>query len=208
MYRKASITGYSSGVVFTKNEELYHQALADADRGKPRWKSDFDDRNRGRYLFPALNFHTDEISCAIGLASIKLLYDTRKLRLAFVAQVSEKIAQIIKVCQPYGYTKNDSPFIYSIIVDGESIGVDKITFAKAVLAEGIGLNPHYSYLVTDWSWVRPYLSDNFDTPNAGDIRDTTFNLYLNENYRTQEVLDTVAAISKVEKAHIKRKNEY
>ena len=120
----------------------------------------------------------------------------------------KKSRRLLKYANHTVIPKNDSPFIYSIIVDGDSIGVDKITFAKAVLAEGIGLIPHYSYLVTDWSWVRPYLSDNFDTPNAGDIRDTTFNLYLNENYRNQEVLDTVAAISKVEKAHIKRKNEY
>jgi perosamine synthetase len=202
MYRKASITGASGGVVFTKNLDIFQQALAHADRGKPRWREDFDDRNPSQYLFPALNFHTDEISCAIGLASINRLDETRRRRLEYVAQVSNLVNKHCEACQPSGYTDDDSPFIYPIVVNTDAIRVDKTTFARAVIAEGIGLNPHYHYLVADWPWVRPYLSDDFDTPNARNIRDRTFKLYLNENYGEQEVLDTVDALIKVEKAYI------
>jgi len=203
MYRKASITGASGGVIFTKNVDIYHQALAHADRGKPRWRADFDDRNPEQYLFPALNLNTDEISCAIGLASINRLDETRRRRLEYVAQVSKLISERCSVCRPYGYSNDNSPFIYPIVVNTDAIRVDKTTFARAVIAEGIGLNPHYHYLVTDWPWVRPYLSDDFNTPNARNIRDSTFNLYLNEKYGEQEVLDTVDAIVKVEKAYIR-----
>ena len=52
-------------------------------------------------------------------------------------------------------------------------------------------------------WVKKYLKDNFDPVNAREIRDKTFNLYLNENYKKNEVKDTVSAILKVEKAFIK-----
>lgn len=203
MYRKASITGATGGVIFTKNVDIYQQALAHADRGKPRWRKDFDDRNPAQYLFPALNLNIDEISCAIGLASINRLDDTRRRRLEYVAQVSDLVSKRCRACQPYGYTDSDSPFIYPIVVNPDAIRVDKTTFARAVIAEGIGLNPHYHYLVADWPWVRPYLSDDFDTPNARNIRDKTFNLYLNENYGKQEVLDTIDAITKVEKACLK-----
>ncbi len=203
MYRKASITGASGGVIFTKNVDIYQQAMAHADRGKPRWREDFDDRNPAQYLFPALNLNTDEISCAIGLASINRLDETRRRRLEYVAQISNLVSKRCRACQPYGYTDNDSPFIYPIVVDTDAIRVDKTTFARAVIAEGIGLNPHYQYLVADWPWVHPYLSNDFDTPNARNIRDTSFNLYLNENYGEQEVLDTVDAIVKVEKAYIR-----
>lgn len=202
MYRKASITGASGGVIFTKNIDIYHQALAHADRGKPRWKDDFDDRNPAQYLFPALNLHTDEISCAIGLASINRLEDTRHRRLDYVARVSDILSAKSKVCSPYGSSKDDSPFIYPIVVNTDAIRVDKTTFARAIIAEGIALNPHYYYLVADWPWVKPYLSDDFNTPNARSIRDRTFNLYLNENYREQEVLDTINAIEKVENAYL------
>jgi len=55
MYRKAHMTGGSGGVVFSRDLELFHRALAYADRGKPRWQDDFDDRNPNQFLFPALN---------------------------------------------------------------------------------------------------------------------------------------------------------
>ena len=75
----------------------------------------------------------------------------------------------------------------------------KIDFAEAVRAEGIDLNPHYKYVVCEWPYIRPYLADDFDTPNARSIRDRSFNLYLNEKYGEQESKDCVKAIVKVEK---------
>jgi len=203
MYRKASITGSTGGVIFTTNGDVFQQIVAHADRGKPRWREDFDDRNPAQYLFPALNFNSDEISCAIGIASIQRLDETRRRRLEYVSHVSYLINKHSIVCQPYGCTDNDSPFIYPIIVNREAICVEKTRFAQALIAEGIDLSPHYNYLVADWPWVRPYLSDDFDTPNARDIRDKTFNLYLNENYGEQEVKDTCDAIYKVEMAYLK-----
>jgi len=203
MYRKASITGACGGVVYTRSEELYHRALAYADRGKPRWQSGFDDRDPTHFLFPALNLHTDDLSCGIGIASFGRLPDTIKKRLAFVEAVSEGISSHSEVCSTLGWLAEDSPFIYPVVVDEGRITCTKKAFAEAVRAEGIGLNPHYMYVVRDWPWVQPYLADDFDTPNARDIRDRTFNLYLNENYTAKEAEDTVSAILKVE-SHFKR----
>ena len=201
MYRKASITGASGGVVFTRDLELFRQAAAHADRGKPRWIEGFDDRNPSTFLFPALNLHTDELSCAAGLASLSRLDDTRRRRLAFVAEVTRRVSAECRACQPYGHSDDNSPFISPVIVDPARIVVTKEAFARAVLAEGIGLNPHYNYLVADWPWVQRFLSDRFETSNARSIRDRTFNLYLNENYSLAEADDVVAAILKVESAY-------
>jgi perosamine synthetase len=199
MYRKAHIAGGSGGVVFTRDRDLHHQALAHADRGKPRWQENFSDYDPNGFLFPALNFHTDEISCGIGLASLMRLQDTIMRRLVFVAELTGRMRDRCKICQPYGYSPSDSPFIYPVIVDVGRISCSKLEFAEAVLAEGIGLNPHYRYLVADWPWLKPYLSDAFDTPNARDIRDKSFCLYLNENYGLSEASDCTAAIVKVER---------
>jgi dTDP-4-amino-4,6-dideoxygalactose transaminase len=103
------------------------------------------------------------------------------------------------ICTPYGYSPSDSPFIYPVIVDPERITCSKLEFAQAVLAEGIGLNPHYRYVVSEWPWLKPYLADDFGTPNALDIRNRSFCLYLNENYGLPEASDCVAAITKIEK---------
>jgi dTDP-4-amino-4,6-dideoxygalactose transaminase len=199
MYRKAHMTGASGGLVYSRNLDLFRLALAHADRGKPRWRDDFNDRDPNTFLFPALNHHTDELSCAIGLASIQRLRDTIVRRLSFVSDFASALVEESSLCRPYPWSPSDSPFYYPVLVDTDRITCTKIEFAKAVLAEGIGLSPHYQYVVADWAWARPYLADAFDTPNARDICDRSFNLYLNENYGPQEAADAVAAIVKVEK---------
>jgi perosamine synthetase len=199
MYRKAHIAGGSGGIVYSRDRDLFHQALAHADRGKPRWKKDFSDYDPNGFLFPALNLHTDEISCGIGLVSLSRLQDTIMRRLVFVAELTGRMRDRCKLCHPYGYSPSDSPFVYPIIVDVDRIACSKIEFAEAVLAEGIGLNPHYRYLVVDWPWLKPYMADDFETANARDIRDRSFCLYLNENYGLSEASDCVGAMVKVEK---------
>jgi perosamine synthetase len=57
MYRKNHMTGGAGGIVYSRDLALFRQALAHADRGKPSWADDFDDRNPNQFLFPALNFH-------------------------------------------------------------------------------------------------------------------------------------------------------
>ena len=204
MYRKAHMTGASGGVVYSRDLELHRRALVHADRGKPSWRDDFDDRNPNQFLFPALNLHTDELSCAVGLASLARLEDTILRRLTFLAEFSGRLTDRSRVCRPYGYTPSDSPFIYPVIVDVEAITCSKLRFAEAVRAEGIGLNVHYQYLAADWPWVKPYLADNFDTLNARTIRDQTFCLYLNENYGLSEASDCANAIVKVERRYARR----
>src|SRR5262249_51015710 len=140
MYRKAHMTGPSGGVVFTKSRELYQLAMAHADRGKPRWRDDFSDRDPSAYLFPALNHNTDEISCAIGLASLRRLRHTIIARLAFVSDFVARLVDASEVCTPYPFSPTDSPFFYPVLVETNAIQCNKIEFAEAVRAEGIDLN--------------------------------------------------------------------
>jgi dTDP-4-amino-4,6-dideoxygalactose transaminase len=198
MYRKAHIAGGSGGIVYSKDVDLYHLALAHADRGKPRWLPNYSDYDPNGFLFPALNLHTDEISCAIGAVSLARLPDTILRRLVFVAELTGRMRDRCKICMPYGYTPSDSPFVYPVIVDVERITCSKKEFARALLAEGIGLNPNYEYVVSDWPWLKPYLADDFSTPNARSIRDRSFCVYLNENYGLSEATDCVNAMVKVE----------
>ena len=200
MYRKAHTTGASGGVVYTRDKDLFNMALAHADRGKPRWREDFDDRDPSVYLFPALNLHTDEISCAIGISSLARLPDSILARLAFVQGVEEHLANS-DICRAYPATDGDSPFIYPVIVDPMRLSCNKSTFAKAIFAEGISLNHHYKYLVRDWEWLSPYLADRFDTLNARTIRDTSFCLYLNEKYGLEESKDFGSVLAKVERVY-------
>jgi len=203
MSRKAHMTGGSGGVVYTRDLELFRRALAHADRGKPRWRNDFDDRDPTTYLFPALNHNTDELSCAIGLASLRRLNETIVRRLSFVFDLVERLVDQSRVCQPYPYSASDSPFFFPIVVDPKRLACSKVEFAEATRKEGIPLNSHYKYVVAEWPYLKSYLADAFDTPNARDIRDRSFNLYLNENYGEREAIDCVEAILKVERYYTK-----
>jgi dTDP-4-amino-4,6-dideoxygalactose transaminase len=204
MYRKAHMTGPSGGIVYSRDYEVFKLAIAHADRGKPRWRDDFDDRDPSTYLFPALNFNTDEFSCAMGLASLQRLDRTIVNRLAFVADFVARLGDRSEVCRPFRFMPTASPFVFPVIVDVDAITCSKIEFAEAVRAEGIDLNPHYKYLVNDWPFIRPYLADDYDPPNARSIRDRTFVLYLNEKYGEREARDAASAIAKVEKKFRKR----
>ena len=86
-----------------------------------------------------------------------------------------------------------------VFVDETQLVVSKTEFARILRAEGVDLNPHYAYLAADWSWLRPYLADDFSTPNARTARDLSFVLYLNENYGDQEAADVVNALVKLER---------
>ena len=197
MYRKASITGASGGVVYTRDQSLYHMALAHADRGKTPWIAGFNDKDPAQFLFPALNLHTDELSCAVGIASWRRLPKTIAARMTYVKGL-DRLATASRYCRPYGWHEGDSPFIYPIRVDIKRLPIAKTAFAEMVAGEGIGLNPHYLYLLADWPYLTPYLADTYETPNARAIRDQSFNLFVNEKYGQQEIEDTIAAILKVE----------
>lgn len=197
MYRKIHMTGGSGGVVYSRDLDIFRNALAHADRGKPRWRQDFDDRNPENYLFPALNWNADELSSAIGIASLRRLRDTIIRRLAFVSELAALLAEMDTLFYLYPWTPCDSPFIAPVFVDMTRTNRTKIEIAEAVRAEGIDLNPHYRYVVWDWKWVRPHLADAFDTPQARSSRDRSFCVYLNENYGVEEAADTAAALLKV-----------
>lgn len=199
MYRKAHMTGGCGGMVYSRDESLYRLALAHADRGKPRWTEGFDDRDPASFLFPALNHHTDEISCAIGCASLLRLPETIRRRRTWVANFYAALAQGSRVCAAYPNSEADSPFVVPVIVDPTRIECSVPRFGEAVRAEGIALNPSYKYVSDEWPWLIRHLSDGFRTDNARDIRDRTFLLFINEKYGDRELDDTIAAIAKVER---------
>lgn len=207
MYRKTLTAGASGGIVYTKDARMHRRALGYADRGKQAWRSDIDLRNPTHALFPALNFNTDELSCAIGIASLKRLQNAIDNRVAFLSNLVELINSESMACRPYAFHNGFSPFFFPVFVDARKLNCSKINFAEALAAEGIGLGAHYGGVISSWGWARRYLSDSFIARNALSTRDRSFNLYVNERYGNKEALDVIKAILKVEKYFLKKKYE-
>ena len=146
------------------------------------------------------NWNANELSCAIGIASLARLRDTIVRRLAFVSELAGHLAEVDTLFSLMAWSPSDSPFILPVFVDGARSSRSKFAVAEAVRAEGIDLNPHYRYVVAEWPWVRPHLADDFSTPEARSARDRSFCLYLNENYASEEAADVAAALLKVHRA--------
>lgn len=199
MYRKNLIAGSSGGLIFTKNTELYHLVLAYADRGKQTWRTDLNQNDPSNALFPALNFNTDEISCAIGCASLTRLNDTIQRRVEFLEYFIALLKKESIICTPYRFNNHFSPFFFPIFVDTDKLTCTKIEFAQALAKEGVSNNMHYGCVISDWKWAEPYYMDNFQAKNAIEVRNSSFNLFLNENYSKQEAENIIDIIIRIEK---------
>ncbi|QKF83308.1 DegT/DnrJ/EryC1/StrS family aminotransferase [Halarcobacter ebronensis] len=186
MYRKNLIAGSSGGIVFTKSKDLYHLALAHADRGKQPWRDDINQNDPGCALFPALNLNTDEISCSIGISSLNRLDETIKRRVLFLEYFIPLLKEKSKFCSPYNFNKNFSPFFFPIFVDTSKINYSKKDFAERLNKKGVPNNVNYGCVISDWIWAQKYLSDDFKTTNALEVKNNSFNLFFNENYTSKD----------------------
>jgi dTDP-4-amino-4,6-dideoxygalactose transaminase len=199
MYRKAHATGGCGGIVFTRNEDCYWRIRALADRGKPFHSSDYNPKDPGSSLFPAMNFQLDELSCAIGYSTLSGLEATIDRRRSIAEQLNDGLRHM-KVVSPYNCKAYCDPSLYfiTLLVDVGRLKVSKTEFALAIAEEGIEINPNYHYVVSEWKWLRQCASNVNASPNASGFRDDTFNLLFTEAYADEEVNDILTAISKVE----------
>jgi dTDP-4-amino-4,6-dideoxygalactose transaminase len=202
MSRKSLMSGGSGGLVYTRNKQLHQMITAHADRGKPKWKDDFEERNACQYLFPALNWNTDEISCAIGSASLARLPATIENRNQFVNRLVELVenSKLFSVDNPSGV---GSPFFLTVYIDLTLLNCEKDEFCRALLAEGIPLNPHYKFVISEWQWAEEHLTGNKKTPHAVDARDRSFNIYVNEKYTCDLAEQFMVAMNKVAVYYLK-----
>jgi len=204
MFSKAHATGGCGGVVYMQNKDYYWNIRSYADRGKPFNLPDFNPREGDKYLFPALNFNLDELSCAIGISTLSHLQNTINRRLKIVKKIDKalKASSVVKPINPYGQRiepkHTPSIFYHVVAVDTDKIKTSKKDFAEAIAAEGIWINSDYKEVVSEWKWLQPYLKGNKNTPNAVDFRDRTFNILFNERFTDKEIKDLINSILKVE----------
>ena len=205
MYSKTLATGGCGGMVYTKSEEYYWRVRSLADRGKPFESSNFDLRDTTAYKFPALNFNANEISCAIGIATLSKLQRTidERRTVAYKLDVALEDSKVIHPSNLELPGTVSSPFFHTVLVDVDKIAVSKVEFAAAVAAEGIWINGDYRDITSEWPWVRAHVRDWQETPNAIDFRNRTFNILTNERFSDDDVRDILRCIQKVESYYLK-----
>jgi dTDP-4-amino-4,6-dideoxygalactose transaminase len=189
MYRKNLSASGSSGLIYSQDYADYRLAKQYADRGKKWWnKESADMRDPGFADFPGLNWNSDELRCAIGLANLKRLERTNKRRRAFVKRLIEEFKrQNIQMFSPYTFHEGFAPFYFPVIVNANPAKKSVVEVSKQLRDLGLGVGVKYGCLVSTWDWAKPFMFDDFSAPNALATRDSCFHLYLNENYGEREV---------------------
>jgi len=186
--------------VYTQNEDYYWKIRSLADRGKPFQQHGFDFKNTTEYLFPALNFNSDELSCAIGTSVLAKLQDIIDRRHEIAAQIDLALA-VTRSVRPAGLelpNSSSSIFFHTVVLDLEQLKVSKKEFVAALAAEGIWLNGEYRDIACEWRWIPEYVRNFRQTTNAINFRDKSFNILFNERFAEHEVADIIEAILKVE----------
>ncbi|RAV18740.1 DegT/DnrJ/EryC1/StrS family aminotransferase [Paenibacillus contaminans] len=217
MFGKHHCTGGQGGVVFTRDETLYWRARQASDRGKP-----FGLPDGLTNAIASLNFNLNDLAAAIGRVQLKKLPLIVQKRRDVAAQLTERLSKLEAVAVPRQIEGAEASFWWlRLEVDENKLSCDKETFCRALIAEGIPVNPSYRAMphLMDWfqkqrafgtsgyPWRAPaYKGDpdrKFELPNAMAATSVQFNLYVTESWGQQEIEDTAAAFEKVERAYLK-----
>lgn len=187
MYRKNHSTGGCGGVVYTKDFEKYKLIRAYADRGKPFFDDNFDEKNPSSFMFPALNFNLDEISCALGIYSLSKLEEINYKRRVFIEKLSVKLNKNNYICKIVDIKKGDTPFFWTFeFIESFDYSMrDK--FFSYLSKNGIPINENYSYVACEWDYAKKYFYDEFQTNNAIKYKNSTFNILFNENFEYENI---------------------
>ncbi|OQA88834.1 MAG: dTDP-3-amino-3,6-dideoxy-alpha-D-galactopyranose transaminase [Lentisphaerae bacterium ADurb.Bin242] len=213
MFGKHFCTGGQGGAVFSKTEELYWRERRAADRGKP-----FGLNNVHGNVIPALNCNLDELGAAIGRAQLKKLPEIVGARRRFAAMLKERgmdrlhavsIPEVIPGAQ-------HSYWWWRLRFHPEKSSASKADYCAALAAEGLIINPDYSFAVpTSLDWYREHAnkhpwnnpcykgdrSRSFQLPNVHQSMDTHFILFILESWGGKEADAIMEAFRKVDSAY-------
>jgi len=196
MYRKSLHTGGSGGVVFSTDSAIGNAVIEESDRGRPKWSNEYRVGDPGHATVSALNFNTDEFSCAIGLASLNRLDNTIRQRRLFLFELNAKMRSLEPHFRLMTHSRGQSPFFIPVIV-GEHYESRKLEIADLLIAEGMSLLPKFANIVADWEIAQKLKWNIVKSQNARSMKSKSFNLFLNENYGIVEVDEVVNSLRKV-----------
>ncbi len=214
MFGKHFCSGGQGGIVYTRNEDLYWQSRRISDRGKP-----FNMPEGSTNCIGSLNLNLNDLAAAIGREQLKKLPGIIERRRALIADIARGLAGLRSITIPEQLPGAEpSYWFWRLEVNIDAIGVDKMTYCKAVAAEGPQLNPSYGayphtfewyekkrvFGTSAYPWSAPeYKGDRdrvFPIPNARAAVERQFNLTVYESWGQTEVDDIVTAFRKVDEA--------
>jgi len=213
MSGKHHCTGSQGGLVYTQRQELYHEIRRNSDRGKP-------------FFLPAgssnpvaaLNLNLNDFAATIGRVQLQKLPDIIARRQIIVNKLSEGIDDLTTVSLPPLVPGAEAVYWFlRLRFHPDQATCDKETYAQALSAEGLPINPSYRaalphtqtwfeerrvFGAPGYPWTGPdYKGDphrRFSCPNAQAVMEDHYNLHLHENWGEQEIEDAIAIFQRVD----------
>jgi perosamine synthetase len=215
MFGKHHSTGGQGGLVFTRNEALYHSIRRASDRGKPFFLPP-----GATNTMASLNFNLNDLSAAIGRVQLRKLPECISRRQTIAAKLAEELESLQAISMPELLPGAEASYWFlRIRFHAERAACDKETYCQALLAEGLPVEPSYRAALPhlmDWftqrrvfgssgyPWASPaYTGDpqrQFPCPNANAAVDGHFNLRFHENWTQADIEDAKSIFKKVDDA--------
>jgi len=214
MFGKHHCTGGQGGVVYTRDEKLYHRARWCSDRGKP-----FGLPAGSTNCTAALNLNLNDLSAAIGRVQLRKLPDIIRRRQDIAAGIIQGIKELKLVTVPGILPGAESSYWFMRLrFNSEAASCSKETYCQALQAEGILVAASYRHLphTMEWftrrqvfgssgyPWTSPLYLGNadrvFTCPNAIAATDEQFNIGIHEGWGDEEIADTLQALCKLDGA--------
>lgn len=216
MSGKHHCSGGQGGLVYTKDESLYHAIRRAADRGKPFFLPEGSSNT-----FASLNLNLDDISSAIGRVQLRKLPRQIERRQGIVERLRREVGHLGSVSLPKPNPGAEPSYWFlRMAFHAERTTCDKHTYCQALIAEGLpiitdyrkGLPHEMDWFVhrrvfgsSGYPWSSPdYDGDptrTFPCPNANAALDTHFNLQFHENWGDDDVADAIAIFCRVDEAY-------
>lgn len=206
------ITAGDGGITVTNDPDLAMRMRLFSDKGWPR------EGNLRTHLFLGLNYRMTELQGAVALAQLGKLDGVIADRQRAGHLLTELLAGVPGISIPSLPENSASVFwLYPINFDSDVLGASVQDIAKAISAEGVGVNPGYVmplYLTPAMTEANTFGDSHFPfdsayttrsykdyreglCPNSESMKQRMATLAINERYTEDDVRDIATAIRKV-----------
>ena len=216
MHGKHHISGGQGGLVYTRDEALYHAVRRASDRGKPFFLPP-----GSTNVTASLNLNLNDLAATIGRVQLKKLPQIVSLRRDIVRQLGDKLSELATVSVPDPIPgAQPSYWFLRVRFHADQATCDKETYCQALAAEGLSIAASYKAALPhtmDWfvqrrvfgrsgyPWHSPAYSGDpdrqFPCPNAHQAMEDHFNLYFYESWGPAEIADATTIFAKVDRAY-------
>ena len=197
MHSKNHSTGSNGGILFTKNEILFHKIRSFSDRGKGFHLENYDPKKSKYILFPSLNFGSDEISCAIGFITLQRLDSLIEKRQQFINYLEGYLSKskLFSIC----FNSTDSSCYFLPIMINAKCSIDIVAIKDKLIESGLPINPRYEYLVSEWDWSQSFVNKSATiNTNVVNFRNHSFNLLFNERFNESHAKEIFSILNTIE----------